>query len=70
MNLGRMAEKLSGFLVLLFTAARLAAAPPEPVQKPIKLLGLGTGIDQEFAKLTDLGITPFLSYSRWLLFEF
>ena len=62
MKFGRMAEKLSGFLVLLFTAARLAAAPPEPVQKPVKLLGLGTGIDQEFAKLTNIGITPFLSY--------
>src|SRR5258708_6230523 len=62
MNLGKTAERLSGFLVLLFPAATLVAAPPEPVQKPVKLLGLGKGIDQEFAKLTDIGITPFLSY--------
>jgi porin len=62
MYLGKMAEKFCGFLVLLFAAARLVAAPPEPVQKPVKLLGLGAGIDQEFAKLTDIGITPFLSY--------
>jgi porin len=57
-----MMGKCSGFLVLLAMAVRLVAAPPEPVQKPVKLLGLGEGLDREFAKLTDAGITPFLAY--------
>ena len=49
-------------LVLLSTATTLVAAPPEPVQKPVKLLGFGEGVDREFSKLTDIGITPFLAY--------
>ena len=48
--------------VLLSAATTLVAAPPEPVQKPVKLLGLGEGIDREFSRLTDIGITPFLAY--------
>jgi porin len=48
--------------VLVATATSLIAAPPEPIQKPVKLLGLGEGIDREFAKLTDIGITPSLGY--------
>jgi len=48
--------------VLLYTATRLVAAPPEPVQKPVKLLGFGEEVDREFSKLTDIGITPFLAY--------
>jgi porin len=49
-------------LVLVATATSLVAAPPEPIQKPVKLLGLGEGIDREFAKLTNIGITPSLAY--------
>jgi hypothetical protein len=48
--------------VLLSAATTLVAAPPEPVQKPVKLLGLGEGLDREFSKLTDIGITPFFAY--------
>jgi porin len=48
--------------VLLATTGMLFAAPPEPVQQPVKLLGLGEGIDREFSTLTDIGITPFLTY--------
>jgi porin len=48
--------------LLLSTATTLVAAPPEPVQKPVKLLGFGEGVDREFSKLTDIGITPFLAY--------
>lgn len=50
------------WFVLLSTATTLVAAPPEPVQKPVKLLGFGEGVDREFAKLTDIGMTPFLAY--------
>jgi hypothetical protein len=57
-----MTGRCAGFLVLLVTAVRLVAAPPEPIQKPVKLLGLGADVDQEFAKLTDMGITPSLTY--------
>src|SRR6516162_9182261 len=57
-----MTCRRAGFLVLLVTAVRLVAAPPEPIQKPVKLLGLGPEVDQEFAKLTDIGITPSLTY--------
>jgi carbohydrate-selective porin OprB len=49
--------------LLVATATSLVAAPPEPIQKSVKLLGLGEGIDREFAKLTDIGITPSLGYS-------
>ena len=62
MNDGKTTQKLLGFLVILIGAARLVAAPPEPVQKPVKLLGFGEEVDQDFAKLTDMGITPFLTY--------
>jgi len=47
---------------LLSTATTLVAAPPEPLQKPVELLGFGEGVDREFSKLTDIGITPFLAY--------
>jgi hypothetical protein len=47
-------------LFLLFTATLFA--PPERVQRPVKLPDLGEMVDREFAKLTDLGITPFLAY--------
>ena len=50
------------WFVLLSTATTLVAAPPEPVQKPVKLLGLGEDVDREFSKLTDIGIIPFLAY--------
>jgi carbohydrate-selective porin OprB len=43
-------------------ASRLDAAPPAPIQQPIPTLGLGTTIDQEFKKLTNFGITPFIAY--------
>ena len=46
----------------MITAVRLIAAPPDSIQKPVKLLGLGEDIDREFAKLTDIGITPSLTY--------
>ena len=49
-------------LVLLVIAGRLVAAPPEPIQKPVKLLGFGEAVDQDVAKLTDIGITPSLTY--------
>jgi hypothetical protein len=62
MNDGKTAQKLLGFLVILIGGARLIAAPPEPVQRPVKLLGFGEEVDQEFAKLTDMGVTPFLTY--------
>jgi porin len=57
-----MTGRRAGFLVLLVAAVRLVAAPPEPIQKPVKLLGLGENVDREFAKLTDIGITPSLTY--------
>jgi len=57
-----MTCRRAGFLVLLVTAVRLVAAPPEPIQKPVKLLGLGEDVDRGFAKLTDIGITPSLTY--------
>jgi porin len=53
---------LSAFFVLQAIAGTLVAAPPEPIQKPVKLLGLGEGVDSEFAKLTDIGITPSFAY--------
>lgn len=56
-----MVGKLSRFLALLATAARLVAAPPE-LQKPVKLLGLEEGLDREFQKLADNGVSPFISY--------
>ena len=57
-----MTCRRAGFLVLVVTAVRLVAAPPEPIQKPVKLLGLGEDVDRGFAKLTDIGITPSLTY--------
>ena len=57
-----MTGRCTGFLVLLVTAVRLVAAPPEPIQKPVKLLGLGEAVDRDFAELTDIGITPSLTY--------
>jgi hypothetical protein len=50
--------ELSAYFVLVATATRLFGASPEPVQ----LLGLGAAINQEFTKLTDLGVTPFVAY--------
>jgi porin len=49
-------------LVLLVTATKLPAAPPRPVQRPVPSLGLGAAIDEEFKKLTNFGVTPFLAY--------
>jgi porin len=49
-------------LFLSLAPVRLVAAPPEPIQKPVKLLGLGENVDQEFANLTGIGITPSLTY--------
>jgi hypothetical protein len=46
-----MTGRRAGFLVLLVVAVRLVAAPPEPIQKPVKLLGLGENVDREFATL-------------------
>ena len=57
-----MTGRCTGFFVLLVTAVRLVAVPPEPIQKPVKLLSLGPEVDREFAKLTDIGITPSLTY--------
>jgi porin len=57
-----MTGRRSVILLLLVGVARLAVAHPEPIQKPIKLLGLGDDVDQEFTKLTDIGITPSLTY--------
>jgi hypothetical protein len=57
-----MTARYAGFLVLLVTAVRLVAVPPEAIQKPVKLLGLGPEVDREFATLTDIGITPSLTY--------
>jgi carbohydrate-selective porin OprB len=54
--------KLSAFFVLAATATRLSGASPEPVQQPLQLLGLGPAINQEFTKLTDFGVTPFVAY--------
>ena len=54
------------FGVLMFiigaAASRLDATPPAPIQQPIPTLGLGTAVDQEFEKLTNFGITPFIAY--------
>jgi carbohydrate-selective porin OprB len=58
----RSLRSFARWLVLLFTATTLVAAPPEPIQKPVKLLGFGEGVDREFSKLTDIGIAPFLAY--------
>ena len=54
--------EFSTVLVLVATAAKLWGAPPEPVQKPLQLLGLGTAINQGFTNLTNFGVTPFLAY--------
>jgi len=62
MAAANMTGRRAGFLVLLVTAVRLVAAPPEPIQKPVKLLSLGENVDREFATLTDMGITPSLTY--------
>jgi porin len=57
-----MRRRVTAFFVLVAASVTLVAAPPEPIQKPVKLLGLGEGIDREFAKLTDIGITPSVGY--------
>ena len=54
--------EFSALFVLVATAARLWGAQPEPVQKPLQLLGLGTAINQGFTTLTNFGVTPFLAY--------
>src|SRR5262249_45717701 len=54
--------RLVAFFVVVMAATRLFAAPPELVQKPVPTLGLGKAIEQEFEKLTNLGITPFAAY--------
>jgi porin len=54
--------EFSAVFVLVATAARLSGAPPEPIQKPFHLLGLGTAINQGFTTLTNFGVTPFLAY--------
>jgi porin len=54
--------ELSASFVLIATATRLFGAPPEPVQQPVQLLGLGAAINQEYTKLTNFGVTPFLAY--------
>jgi porin len=55
-------EKLLSAAVLLATVVDLCAAPPEPIQQPAPTLGLGATIDQEFEKLTNFGVSPFLAY--------
>ena len=57
-----MTGRRAVFLFLLVAARELVAAPSEPIQKPVKLLGLGEDVDREFAQLTDIGITPSLTY--------
>jgi porin len=54
--------KLLCAAILLVTVVDLWAAPPEPIQQPAPTLGLGAAIDQEFEKLTSLGVSPFLAY--------
>ena len=54
-------REFSAAFVLVATAARLWGAPPEPVQKPLQLMGLGAAINQGFTKLTNFGVTPFLT---------
>jgi len=56
-----MTGRCAGLFVFLVTAVRLVAAPSEAIQKPVKLLGLGEDVDREFAKLTEIGITPSLT---------
>ena len=57
-----MTGRRAVFLFLLVAARELAAAPSEPIERPVKLLGLGEDVDREFAQLTDIGITPSLTY--------
>jgi len=54
--------EFSALLMLVATGAKLFGAPPEPVQKPAHVLGLGTAINQGFTTLANLGVTPFLAY--------
>jgi porin len=54
--------EFSAVFILFTTAARLFGAPPEPVQKPLQMLGLGTAINQGITDLTNFGVTPFLAY--------
>jgi carbohydrate-selective porin OprB len=49
------------FLVVA-TATRLVAASLESDWQPIPKLDLAAAIDQEFTKLTNIGITPFIDY--------
>ena len=55
-------EKLLCAAILLATVVDLSGAPPEPIQQPEPTFGLGAAIDQEFEKLTNLGVSPFLAY--------
>ena len=55
-------EKLLCAAILLATVIDLSGAPPEPIQQPEPTFGLGAAIDQEFEKLTNLGVSPFLAY--------
>jgi carbohydrate-selective porin OprB len=48
--------------VVVATATRLFAAPPEPFRQPIPPLDLSAAINQEFSKLTNFGITPFIEF--------
>jgi porin len=45
-----------------FLISPLLAAPPEAIQKPVPTLGIGAAIDEEFKKMSDFGITPFVAY--------
>jgi hypothetical protein len=55
-------RELSVLFILVATATKLFGASPEPVQQPAQLLGLGAAINQEYTKLTDFGVTPFVAY--------
>jgi porin len=54
--------RLLGIALALAGGTPLVAAPPEPLQQPAKLLGLGAGLDRVFKNLADEGVTLSLSY--------
>jgi porin len=54
--------RLLGIALALVGGTSLVAAPPEPLQQPVKLLGLGAGLARVFQTLADKGITLSLSY--------